>query len=74
MTENIGHHGHDDQHDEQPYAYRIEDAEPGREIDEWIDAITRRPWFAALKSLPGVVGFWIGTEDELIEEMKARML
>ena len=45
MTENIGHHGHDDQHDEQPYDYRIEDAEPKREIDEWIDAITRRPWF-----------------------------
>ena len=70
MTENIGHHGHDDQ----SYDYRIEDAEPGREIEEWIDAITRRPWFAALKSLPGEGGFWIGTEEELIEELKARML
>jgi hypothetical protein len=29
MTENIGHHGHDDQPDEQPYDYRIEDAAPG---------------------------------------------
>ena len=56
MTENIGHHGHDDQPDEQPYDYWIEDAAPGREIDEWIDAITRRPWFVALKSLPGEAG------------------
>jgi hypothetical protein len=70
MTENIGHHDHDDQHDEQPYDYRIEDAEPGREIDEWIDAITRKPWFVALNSLPEDRGLWVGTEDELLEELK----
>jgi hypothetical protein len=73
VTENIGHHGHDDQHDEQPYDYRIEDAEPGREIDEWIDAIISKPWFAALKSLPGDRGLWVGTEDELMEELKERV-
>ena len=73
MTENIGHHGHDDQHDEQPYNYRIEDAEPGREIEEWIDAITRRPWFVALNSLPEDRGLWVGTEDELLEELKERI-
>ena len=72
MTENIGHHGHDDQHDEQPYDYRIEDAEPGREIDEWIDAIISKPWFAALKSLPGDRGLWVGTEEDLMEELKKR--
>ena len=72
MTENIGHHGHDDQPDEQPYDYRVEDAAPGREIDEWIDAITRRPWFVALKSLPGEAGLWVGTEEDLIEELKKR--
>jgi hypothetical protein len=72
MTENIGHHGHDDQPDEQPYDYRIEDAAPGREIDEWIDAITRRPWFVALKSLPGDHGLWVGTEEDLMEELKMR--
>ena len=64
MTENIGHHGHDDQHDEQPYDYRIEDAEPKREIDEWIDAITRRPWFVAEQPARDR-GLWVGTEDEL---------
>jgi hypothetical protein len=73
VTENIGHHGHDDQHDEQPYNYRIEDAEPGREIEEWIDAITRRPWFVALNSLPEDRGLWVGTEDELLEELKERI-
>jgi hypothetical protein len=72
MTQNIGHHGHDDQPDEQPYDYRIEDAEPGREIDEWIDAITRRAWFVALKSLPGEAGLWVGTEEDLMEELKKR--
>jgi hypothetical protein len=71
VTQNIGHHGHDEQvHDDHLDA----DAERHREIEEWIDAITRRPWFAALKSLPGEVGFWIGTEQELIEELKVRML
>jgi hypothetical protein len=74
MTENIGHHGHDDQHDEQVHDYQVEDAAPRREIDEWIYAITRRPWFVALKSLPGEAGFWVGTEEELIEELIARML
>jgi hypothetical protein len=73
VTENIGHHGHDDQHEEQPYNYRIEDAEPGREIEEWIDAITRRPWFVALNSLPEDRGLWVGTEDELLEELKERI-
>ena len=72
MTENIGHHGHDDQPDEQPYDYWIEDAAPGREIDEWIDAITRRPWFVALKSLPGEAGLWVGTDEDLMEELKKR--
>jgi hypothetical protein len=71
VTQNIGHHGHDDQlRDDHVDA----DAELHREIDEWIDAITRRPWFVALKSLPGEAGFWVGTEEELIEELIARML
>ena len=75
MTQNIGPHGHDDQPDEQLRDDHVDaDAERHREIDEWIDAITRRPWFAALKSLPGEAGFWVGTEEELIEELIARML
>jgi hypothetical protein len=73
MTEDIGHHGHDDQPDEQLHDYRVEDAAPGREIDEWIDAIISKPWFAALKSLPGDRGLWVGTEDELMEELKERV-
>jgi hypothetical protein len=73
VTKNIGHHGHDDQPDEQLHDYRVEDAAPGREIDEWIDAIISKPWFAALKSLPGDRGLWVGTEDELLEELKERV-
>src|SRR5918994_5598655 len=69
MTENIGHH---DQPDEQLHDYRVEDAAPGRVIDEWIDAITRRPWFVALKGLPGEAGLWVGTEEDLMEELKKR--
>jgi hypothetical protein len=74
MTENIGHHGHDDQPDEQLHDdYLDADAEGHREIDECIDAITRRPWFVALKSLPGDRGLWVGTEDELMENLKERV-
>jgi hypothetical protein len=73
MTENISQYGYDEQPDEQPYDYRIEDADPGREIEEWIDAITRRPWFVSLNSLPGDRGLWVGTEDELMEELKKRV-
>ena len=69
MTENIGHH---DQPDEQLHDYRVEDAAPGRVIDEWIDAKTRRPWFVALKSLPGEAGLWVGSEEDLMEELKKR--
>ena len=69
MTENIGHH---DQPDEQLHDYRVEDAAPGRVIDEWIDAITRRPWFVALKGLPGEAGLWVGSEEDLMEELKKR--
>jgi hypothetical protein len=75
VTQNISPHGHDDQPDEQLRDDHVDaDAERHREIDEWIDAITRRPWFVALKSLPGEAGFWVGTEEELIEELIARML
>jgi hypothetical protein len=74
MTENIGHHGHDDQPDEQLHDDHLDaDAERHREIDEWIDAITRRPWFVVLKSLPGDRGLWVGTEDELMEKLKERV-
>jgi hypothetical protein len=41
-------------------------------IDEWIDAITRRPWFVALKGLPGEAGLWVGSEEDLMEELKKR--
>jgi hypothetical protein len=73
MTVNIGYHGHDDQPDEQLHDDHFDaDAERHREIDEWIDAITRRPWFVALKSLPGDRGLWVGTEEDLMKELKKR--
>jgi len=73
MTENIGHHGHDDQPDEQlDDTHRDTDSELRREIEEWIDEIIRRPWFSALKSLPGEVSFWVGTEGDLMEELRKR--
>jgi len=74
MTKNIGYHGHDDKLDEQLRDDHLDaDAERHREIDEWIDAIISKPWFAALKSLPGDRGIWVGTEDELMEELKERV-
>jgi hypothetical protein len=74
MTENTGHHGHDDQPEEQVHDDHFDaHAELHREIEEWIDAITRRPWFVALKSLPEDRGLWVGTEDELLEELKERV-
>lgn len=48
------------------------DADPRREYDEWIDEITRRPWFVALESLPDDSGLWVGTENELMSELRAR--
>src|SRR5918998_5941566 len=73
MTDNIGHHGHDDQPEQLQDDHLDADAERHREIDEWIDAITRRPWFVALNSLPGDRGLWVGSEDELLEELKERL-
>jgi hypothetical protein len=74
MTENIGHHGHENQPDEQLHEDHLDaDAERRREIEEWIDSITRRPWFVALNSLPEDRGLWVGTEDELLEELKERI-
>jgi hypothetical protein len=73
MTENLGHHGHEDQPDEHLHDDHLDpDAGRHREIDEWIDEIIRRPWFSALKSLPGEVGFWVGTEGDLMEELRRR--
>jgi hypothetical protein len=74
MTENIGHHGHDDQPDEHLHDDHLDpDAQRYRQIEEWIDAVTRRPWFVASNSLPGDRGLWVGTEDELLEELKERV-
>jgi hypothetical protein len=72
MTDNIGQHGHDDQPEQLDDTHRDTDSELRREIDECIDAITRRPWFVALKSLPGEAGLWVGTEEDLMEELKKR--
>jgi hypothetical protein len=74
MTDGIGQHGHDDQPEQLDDNHLDTDSELRREIDECVDEIIRRPWFVALKSLPGEVGFWVGTEEELIEELIARML
>ena len=74
MTENIGHHGHENQPDEQLHENHLDaDAERRREIEEWIDSITRRPWFVAVNSLPEDRGLWVGTEDELLEELIERV-
>jgi hypothetical protein len=74
MTENTGYHGHDDQPEEQLHDDHLDAfAELHREIAEWIDAITRRPWFVALNSLPEDRGLWVGTEDELLEELIERV-
>jgi hypothetical protein len=47
------------------------DADRRREYDEWIDGITRRPWFLALEGLPGEGGLWVGTGNELMAYLRA---
>jgi hypothetical protein len=74
VTQNIGPHGHDDQPEQLDDNHLDTDNELRREIDECVDEIIRRPWFSALKSLPGEAGLWVGTEEELIEELKVRIL
>jgi hypothetical protein len=52
----------------------IEEGHPCDELDRLVDEIIREPWFVALKSLTDQSGLWVGTEEELIEELIARML
>lgn len=53
--------------------YRVRDAEYGREYAEYIDGITRRPWFVALEGLAGDGGLWVGTGAELMAYLRARV-
>jgi hypothetical protein len=45
---------------------------PRDELDRLVDEITREPWFEALKSLTDWSGLWVGTEEDLMEELKKR--
>ena len=65
MTDEAHDHGADRDHEDR----WVEVADDGREIDEWIEGITRRLWFVALESLPGKDGLWVGTEEELMAEL-----
>jgi hypothetical protein len=40
---------------------------------EWVEALTREPWLAALQDLVRWTRIWTGTEEELMEEIRFRV-
>jgi hypothetical protein len=58
---------HVEDHEDRP----AEEVHPRDALDRLVDETTSAPWFEALKSLTNRSGLWIGTEDELMAEIKA---
>jgi hypothetical protein len=47
---------------------------PSKEYEAWVDRIAEEPWFFALRELVEHQGqWWVGTEQELIEQLKGRV-
>ena len=42
-------------------------------FDEWVEAVMNEPWFTALQNLVKWTGTWIGTEEELMQELRLRV-
>ncbi|MDP9437239.1 MAG: hypothetical protein M3P49_00585, partial [Actinomycetota bacterium] len=42
------------------------------EYKEWLERVMREPWVHALESLVRWSGLWVGTEGELVRELRAR--
>lgn len=56
----------------------IEDLETGQprtnpRWSEWLEAVAQEPWLVAMYSLVRWSGTWVGTEEELIEEVRLRV-
>ena len=46
---------------------------PSKEYEDWVSKIAEERWFAALEELVKHQGqWWVGTEQELIEQLKRR--
>ncbi len=46
---------------------------PSKDYEAWVDRIEEEPWFVALRELVEHQGqWWVGTEQELIEQLKRR--
>ena len=46
---------------------------PNPAYDEWVDAMMEEPWFVALRDLVKWTGTWVGTEEELVAEVRLRV-
>src|SRR4051812_41184269 len=40
---------------------------------QWLDEVMREPWVEALWDLVQADGVWVGTEEQLIQELKLRV-
>ena len=40
--------------------------------DEWLEKVTAEPWFRALEDMVKWTGTWVGTEEQLFEELEMR--
>src|SRR5215204_5760970 len=41
--------------------------------NEWVEALREEPWFVALRDLVKWSGTWVGTEEELMGELRLRV-
>jgi hypothetical protein len=41
--------------------------------EKWVDELEGEPWFVALRDVAEPAGTWVGTEDELVEEVRRRV-
>ncbi len=41
--------------------------------EEWFEEVLREPWFVALQDLVKWTGAWVGTEEQLMEEIRLRV-
>lgn len=41
--------------------------------EKWVDELEQEPWFVALRDVAEPTGIWVGTEEELVEEVRRRV-
>ena len=58
---------------EMPDLQYIETFEPdSTEYEEWLEKVTAEPWFLALEAMVKWTRAWVGTEEQLFEELEMR--